>query len=263
MPGTRGDHAARNTRRRRPWTLVIASVAALAVLGLAVWTGTSGTGHDAPHEAASPSKAVPTTKPDHQQSGSDSAKQTTDSGLERRHKGDVQAIGKVDAPVVMIEYADYRCPFCSVFARDTMPKLVKEYIDAGKVRFEWRDFPVFGEESVQAAIAARAAGKQGRYWQFHDAVYEAAPERGHLEVDRGKLIGFAEKTDVPDMAKFKRDLKDKKLARLVQADAEEGQQIGVTATPAFLIGTTALPGAQPIESFRKSIDAELEKAGAA
>lgn len=193
--------------------------------------------------------------------GSGKAKsRSTDSGLERRQRGDTLALGDADAPVVMIEYADYRCPFCALFSRDTLPKLKKEYIDTGKVRYEWRDMPIYGDQSVQAAVAARAAGKQDKFWDFHNAIYEAAPEHGHPKFNQAKLVRFAKKVDVPDIGKFKHDLDSKKLKQLVQADAEEGQSIGASATPSFVIGQTAVPGAQPIKAFRKVIDKELKKA---
>ena len=71
------------------------------------------------------------------------------------------ALGKPDAPVVMINYAELRCPFCAKFSRDIEPELIKRYVDAGVLRLEWRDFPIFGEESLEAAKAGRAAAAQG------------------------------------------------------------------------------------------------------
>lgn len=182
-------------------------------------------------------------------------------GLARRDPDDALAIGDVDAPVVLIEYSDYRCPFCGVFARDTMPTIQKEYIDTGKVRFEWRDFPVFGPESVEGAVAARAAGEQGLYWEYHDAVYEDAPSNGHLEIDRTKILAWAEEIGVPDIEKFESDLNNPELKSLVDADAEEASRLGTTGTPTFFIGKTPMVGAQPEEIFTQYLDAELAKAG--
>ncbi|MDJ0348362.1 DsbA family protein [Cryobacterium sp. PH29-G1] len=187
----------------------------------------------------------------------ESAPSVDDLGLARRLEGDVTAIGAVDAPVVMIEYADYRCPFCGIFARDTMPDLMTEYVDSGLLRYEWRDLPVFGDESVQAAVAARAAGAQGRFWQYHSAVFAAAPERGHLAIDRATLMEFAEQAKVPDLAAFERDLDDPVHRAAVQVDASQAQQIGATSTPIFMIGTTPVLGAQPLEAFRQVIDDEI------
>src|SRR5665811_161418 len=85
----------------------------------------------------------------------------------RRIDGDPTALGDTDAPVVLVEYSDYRCPFCAVFARETLPVLIDEYVESGQVRIEWRDLTVFGQQSIEAAIAGRAAGAQGLFWEFN------------------------------------------------------------------------------------------------
>lgn len=84
-----------------------------------------------------------------------------------RIAGDPLAMGSPTAPVVIVEWGDFQCPFCGAFARDTEPALLTQYVDAGKVRLEWRDFAYLGPESV----AARAAGRQGKFWAYHDALY--------------------------------------------------------------------------------------------
>ena len=87
------------------------------------------------------------------------------AGLARRDADDYTAIGDVDAPLVMIEYSDYRCPYCALYATETQPELIKKYVDTGKLRIEWRDTPIFGEQSLDAAVAAPAAGEQGMLLQ--------------------------------------------------------------------------------------------------
>lgn len=82
--------------------------------------------------------------------------------LSRRIDGDPLALGAVDAPVVMVAYSDYRCPFCAKFSRDTEPVLVEKYVDEGVLRIEWRDLPIFGEQSMSAARAGRAASPRPR-----------------------------------------------------------------------------------------------------
>jgi protein-disulfide isomerase len=180
--------------------------------------------------------------------------------MSRRQVDDATALGSVDAPVVLVEYADYRCPFCGTFSRDTMPKLVEEYVDAGKLRIEWRDLPIFGEESIGAAVAARAAGNQGKFWEYHDAIFAAAPERGHPPLPREKLLEFAEKVGVPDLAKFTSDLDDKTLHDQVKFDVAEAAALGAASTPVFLINETPIAGAQPTDIFRAAIDAAIAKA---
>lgn len=182
-------------------------------------------------------------------------------GLTRRDADDVTAIGDVDAPLVLIEYSDYRCPFCGVFARDTMPALMEEYIETGKLRFEWRDYPVFGEESMEGAMAARAAGEQDLYWEYHDAMYADAPERGHLDINRDAVMAWAEQVGIPDLAKFEADLENPDLRALVEADAIEAQSLGASGTPTFVLGKKPLVGALPLDTFRQEIDDALEAIG--
>ncbi len=183
-------------------------------------------------------------------------------GLVRRDADDVTALGDVDAPVVLIEYADYRCPYCATFSRESFPKLKKKYIDTGKLRLEWRDFPVFGEQSMKGAVAARAAGEQGHYWDYHDAMYEDAPERGHLKITDEKIMGWAKEVGVEDMEQFEKDLDDPGLRKKVEADGQEAAtQVKATGTPTFVIGDQRVVGAQPLDVFTDLIDEELAAAG--
>ena len=179
--------------------------------------------------------------------------------LERRIPEDPVALGAVDAPVVMIEYSDYACPFCGVYARKTQPEIVKKYVDTGQLRIEWRDLPVLGDSSKTAAVAARAAAEQGLFWEFNEAVYAAAPEKGKAKLTDDELLGFAEQIGVPDMARFTRDMKNSELAATVQADLAEGTQLGINSTPTFVINNQAIPGAQPLDVFIQVIDAALAK----
>ncbi len=181
------------------------------------------------------------------------------ASLARRTPGDPVALGKDDAPVVLIEYSEFQCPFCGKFARDTEPTLLKEYVDKGLLRIEWRDFPYLGPESKTAAYAGRAAAAQGKFWEFHDAMYaeQQPPNSGKLTVDH--LAGIAAKIGL-DVARFRKDLADPKIQAPVWQDFSEGQSIGVTGTPAFLINGNPVIGAQPTATFTRVIDAEIAKA---
>ena len=182
--------------------------------------------------------------------------------MSRRVDGDITALGPVDAPLVIVEYAGYRCPFCSSFEMQTMPMIIGEYIDAGLVRFEFRDMPIFGDQSIETAIAGRAAGAQGKFWEFKDAIAaNGVAEGGHPDLPRERLIGFAEQVGVPDIAKFTADLDSPELRAAVETDLAEAQGLGVSSVPAFLIGDTGILGAQPFEVFRDNIERELVEAG--
>jgi protein-disulfide isomerase len=171
----------------------------------------------------------------------------------RRDAGDSRAMGEVDAPVVMVSYSDFQCPFCGKFARDTEPALIERYVDEGTLRIEWRDFPYLGPESETAARAGWAAGAQGKFWAFHDAMFadQQPPNSGKLTP--AYLTGVAEKVGL-DVARFRKDMTSKEASSAVQRDFVEGQRIGVTGTPAFLVNGMPVMGAQPTDVFVELIE---------
>lgn len=200
-------------------------------------------------------------RPDEQQ-GDEQGMQITDQigpigDMARRIEGDPLAVGRIDAPVAMVVYSDYRCPYCALFSQQMEQPLVDEYVASGLLRLEWRDFPIFGDESRRAAVAGRAAAKQGKFWEFNSALYAAAPASGHPELPVDELIGFARQAGVADIDAFRADLDDPDLAAAVQADYAEGSRLGVPATPSFVINGYPMRGAQPVAEFEKIIDAVL------
>lgn len=204
------------------------------------------------------------TRPDNSTNSSKSASDQTASvsggdvpkefrHLARRQTADPLAQGKANAPVVMVEFSDFQCPYCGQFARTTEPKLVDKYVKKGVLRIEWRDFPYFGKESYDAALAARAAGKQGGFWKLHDALYthQAPPNSGELTTDR--IVSLATSVGL-DGAKLRADMRDPKLATAIKADFTQGQKLGISGTPAFVINGTPVIGAQPLSVFEKAIE---------
>ncbi|MBT2439011.1 thioredoxin domain-containing protein [Streptomyces sp. ISL-36] len=178
----------------------------------------------------------------------------------RRDPSDKLALGRADAPVVLIEYADFKCGYCGKFARDTEPALVKKYVENGTLRIEWRNFPIFGEESEAAARGAWAAGQQGRFWEFHRAAYaEGAKEKGF---GKERLAALAEEAGVGDLARFARDTDSAAARTAVSKDQEQGYALGATSTPSFLINGRPIAGAQPMETFTEAIDAAAKAAKA-
>lgn len=176
--------------------------------------------------------------------------------LQRRQPGDPFAMGRADAPVVLIKYADFRCPFCSKFTADVEPQLIERYVETGVLRIEWRDFPVFGPESVEVAKAARAAARQGRFWQFHDVAYSMGSGTKKASFPEERIQEVARQAGVPDLARFNADRADPAIAQAIQADMAEGQQLGISGTPAFIVNTEPILGAQPLERFVAVIEAE-------
>ncbi|THA60384.1 DsbA family protein [Streptomyces sp. A0958] len=179
--------------------------------------------------------------------------------LARRDAGDKLALGRADAPVVLIEYADFKCGYCAKFARDTEPALVKKYVDEGVLRIEWRNFPIFGAESEAAARASWAAAQQGRFWEFHRAAYaEGVKEKGF---GKDRLKTLARQAGVADLDRFTRDADGSAAAAAVGEDQEQGYSIGATSTPSFLINGRPIAGAQPTETFTHAIEQAAAAAG--
>ncbi|MER7045126.1 DsbA family protein [Streptomyces jumonjinensis] len=178
--------------------------------------------------------------------------------LARRESGDPLSVGRADAPVVMVEYADFQCGYCGKFARDTEPELIDKYVESGVLRIEWRNFPIFGEESEVAARGAWAAGQQGRFWQFHAAAYaDGAKEKGFGE---DRLKELAEQAGVKDLDAFAEDLESEAARKSVKRDQEEAYALGATSTPSFLVNGRPISGAQPMDTFVQAIEAAHQAA---
>ena len=251
MTTTKSPQPSGPARERRsarlPW--IVAAVAALVALAAVVVPRVSGDAAETSDQgAATTEKKV---NPDY----GDLA------AFERRTPQDPTALGEVDAPVVMIAYSDFQCPYCGKFARETEQTLIKKYVDTGVLRIEWRDFPYLGDESVLAAHAARAAAAQGKFWEYHDAIYakQSPPNSGQITKDH--LIGLADKLGL-DVDKFTADLGSPLSDKLVRHDFDEALSIGLSGTPSFLINGTPIIGAMPLADFEASIERAQQAAEA-
>ncbi|MCO8126865.1 DsbA family protein [Acidimicrobiia bacterium EGI L10123] len=232
--------AARTARTRRDRTrvalpIVVAVAAAIVAIVMAVGAG------GAPDEAADGAAA------DAPRAGDEPA-----AGPEHRGTGPM-AKGDDDAPVVMVMYSEFQCPFCGKFARDTEPELVERFVDDGTLRIEWRDLPYLGPESLQAAVAGRAAAEQGGFWELADALFadQAPPNSGRLTAEH--LVDVASGLGL-DAERFRADLADADLVEAVRADVDEAVGFGVTGTPAFFVNGQVIMGAQPVEVFVEAIE---------
>lgn len=239
-PGPR--RARRGHRLRRPGVLAAALllVAIAALARVSGGTGSAPTAHPAspPVSASAPPEIQGPVPPD------------VDPALLR---------GSNDAPVTLVVFGDFQCPYCATFSADQQPRLVRDYVAPGDLRLVWRDYPYLGEASVRAAVAARAAGRQDAFWDYHDALYadpgawtaRGAPGEGftRIAVDLGL-----------DGEWFQRDMDDPGLRRAVEDDMDFGAALGVPGTPAFLINGQAFFGAQPIDAFRERIEAARDEA---
>jgi protein-disulfide isomerase len=144
------------------------------------------------------------------------------------------ALGREDAPVTMVEFTDYQCPFCRKFEGDTFAQLKKEYIDTGKVRFVSRDLPLdFHPNAPAAAMAARCAGDQGKFWDIRNAMMlDTSNDLGTEAITR-----YAQKVNL-DMPAFNRCMSEKKYTEVIKKDTADAGTLGISGTPSFVIGKT-------------------------
>ena len=141
------------------------------------------------------------------------------------------------------------------------PELYEKYVKDGTLRLEWKDFPYQGQESVDAALAARAAQAQGAFWKYHDLLYENQSSGNSGGYTEESLTALAEEAGL-DAERFRSDLADARYEDVVQADFREGQDLGVSGTPTFYINGRVIVGLQPLETFERAIEeAEREAEG--
>jgi len=170
----------------------------------------------------------------------------------------VPMLGSKDAPLTIVEFTDYQCPFCQRFHVTTFNDLKKNYIDTGKVRFYSRDLPLdFHANAMRAAQAGRCAAEQNQFWGLRE-VMSANPDKLDLE----HIIGFGSELKM-DVGALRKCITDEKHKTAVQSDVMEAMRIGATGTPAFVIGKSTpegvdgelMLGAMPIMSFEEKMKA--------
>jgi protein-disulfide isomerase len=167
-----------------------------------------------------------------------------------------RSMGRADAPVVVTEFSDYQCPACGSVEQQVIPDLIEQYVDTGKVRFVYREFPLdsLHPNARQAAEAAACAGQQGEYWAMHEKLFATQSEWGASDVDPATYFkDFAEELGL-DTGAFNQCLDSGETAVDVQADILAGESLGVNATPYFFINDLSIRGGLPIESLGQIID---------
>ena len=157
-------------------------------------------------------------------------------------------LGKADAPITIFEYASLDCPHCADFDQNTLPKLKAEWIDTGKARLVFRDFPLY-EDAVRAAMLARCAPPE-QFFPFVDALFQSQTVWATAQNVDGELAKLARLSGMSD-DKFKACMSDSALENQVRASRLLGEQYGVKSTPTFFINGTKVEGSLPISSFEK------------
>jgi len=178
---------------------------------------------------------------------------------------DAIALGNKTAKVTIIEYSDFKCPYCGAFARDTWPEIQKRYVETGKVRFIFRNLPLdqlhpFARQAAQTAVCAE---RQGKFWQLHDLMFARQAQLDAQELQKSiALVGL-------DWKKLSQCLSSD-ASRLVGFDEAAGRPLGVTGTPTFFVGLSQgdgrvllkqrLTGAQSVAQFQAAFDRLLSEA---
>lgn len=173
--------------------------------------------------------------------------------------------GSPDAPVTIIEYSDYQCPFCARFVMETLPQIEEEYIATGKVRHIFKDFPIpqIHQQAIIAAGATACAQEQDKFWEMHNTLFAQQEEWSGNPDFIALLEGYAQGIGL-DTEQFTSCLipeegKEPGWFDKLKRDFEAGQEAGVQGTPSFFINDQAIVGAQPFEVFQEVIEQELAK----
>lgn len=219
--------------------VIIALATALFVVGL-VWIRDAGIGSQTP-SVPGPSPALP--PPSAPVPVVDMKALVDDDPI----------LGDKNAPVTIIEFSDYQCPFCGRFFSQTLPQIKEKYINTGKARLVYRDFPLdsIHQEATPAAIAANCAGEQGKYFEFHDKIFENQAALGTENYKK-----WAAELEL-DTKKFNECVDTQKYASEVRKDFSDGAAVGVQGTPAFFIDGRLISGAQPYPVFEQAIEQAL------
>jgi len=163
---------------------------------------------------------------------------------------DDPVFGSQDAPITIIEFSDYECPYCRRWHQEVLPQIEAKYGD--QVRLVYRDFPLYSIHSnaEPAAEAANCAGEQDRYWEFSDLLFSG------VALGRETFDAFGEELKL-DMTAFNQCMDDQRYKDEIEADFNYASELGVRSTPTFFINGLAVVGAQPFEVFEQIIDMEL------
>ena len=177
--------------------------------------------------------------------------------------------GENDAPVTLIEFSDYQCPYCKRHATQVMPALITKYVDSGQLRIVMREYPIenLHRRAVPTSEAALCAGDQGKYWEMHDSLFN--DQKANTDEDFQQMAA----SHGLDVAAFTECMSSDQFMEQIKTDMAEGQRLGVSGTPSFVVGLTDpedankvhltqfIRGAQSLQSFSAAID-ELIKTAA-
>ena len=176
----------------------------------------------------------------------------------RELESNAVVLGDVNAPVTLIEFGDYQCTFCTKFFFETKPSIEKNYVESGKLKMIFVDNAINGRESVNAAEASWCANDQGRYWDYHNKLYQERKGYSVGAFKKDKLVQYAGDLGL-NQEEFEGCYEARKYKDKVAASTRSAPLFGARGTPSFLLNGKVISGAQPYSVFEQLIEAELSK----
>ena len=172
-------------------------------------------------------------------------------------------LGDPSAPVTLVEFGDYQCYFCNQFFHTTEDDLFKNYVETGKVKVIFKDYTIIGPDSITAAHATHCADEQGKFWEYHDTLYDHWTGENNGWASSENLLQFARNIGL-DIDEFSNCMLDSKYTSIITNSNQDAKDLGLTGTPAFFIigpdnKITKIGGAQPYDIFERIFNSELEK----
>lgn len=236
-----------NTQKPRTWPAWVVPVGVLAIVGILIALVLSlvSPQESSPDDSSSPTVVENPAGPDL-------------SAAESRDENDLLTAGPADAPVVLVMFTDYQCPFCALWSENTLPAMMK-HAENGDLRIEVRDVNVFGPASERAARGSYAAALQGSFWEYHHALFAGGHHRTEANLSEEALIALARDVGL-DTEKFTTDLNTTATAEAIAKNQMFGLDLGATSTPMFVLGGKPIIGAQPTEIFEDAFQDALSSA---
>ena len=173
-------------------------------------------------------------------------------------------LGNPNAPIMLVEFGDYQCHFCNVHFHNTEHKLMENFIQTGKVKMIFKDFVIIGPDSVNAAHGAHCANDQGKFWEYHDILYNNWTGENNGWASSDNLLRFAQEINL-DIDQWSDCMVEARYSQVITDSSNDARELGITGTPAFFVigpdnKITKISGAQPYDYFEEIFNAELEKA---
>jgi len=172
-------------------------------------------------------------------------------------------LGDPNAPITLVEFGDYQCHFCNVHFHNTEHDLIVNYIQTGQVKMIFKDFTIIGPDSINAAHGAHCANDQGKFWEYHDILYNNWTGENNGWASSANLLKFAEEINL-DIDTWSECMIDGRYSQIISDSSKDARDLGITGTPAFFVigpenTITKISGAQPYENFEQIFNSELEK----